>query len=223
MNKYLFKHIVVLILLLIIGFGGMMISSYGNDVKRVHKPWRIKYTHFSNILPFYPDSSTISCDSLLLYPYSDSYEAFGHVIVDKSETHKIYCDYLFYDKNNSLIQMRYNVIINSGDIVCYSDSVDIDIIYNFIYFFEGGMVKSPYFKIVSDWGEYHYNENKAILNYDVIFKNSNDNIKIRSDTMVIDCVNREAIFRGPSIIYNNDKTDSVHSVKLNLVNNIIIK
>ena len=58
---------------------------------------------------FRHDSSYMYCDSAYFYEQDRSLEAFGNVRMEQGDTLFVYGDYLFYNGNSSMANMRNNV------------------------------------------------------------------------------------------------------------------
>ena len=139
---------------------GFCVELSGDDVK-IAKAWSIKKDNYVGIITFYNDLCSIKCDSLIEYPYSSSYEAFGHVVLTDSDSYTIYSDNIYKDGNMLLTTISGNVVVKYTDYSIYTDSLCIDQMDKYGYFFDGGKLLYKGYSITSDWGEYRFKEGKA--------------------------------------------------------------
>ena len=74
------------------------------------------------------ENTLMWCDSLYQYELPDSnyLEAFGHVRVIKNDSIRMSGDYMYYDANKKLIQVRRNVTLEDPQMVLTTDFLDYD-------------------------------------------------------------------------------------------------
>lgn len=152
---------------------------------------------------FRHDSSYMYCDSAYYYREDQSLEAFGHVRMEQGDTLFVYGDYLFYNGNTELAQVRYNVrMINiqqdSSEVVLYTDSLDYNRQIDIGYYFEGGRIVDTENELVSVFGQYSPGTKIAVFNDSV--KLTNPNFILYSDTLEYSTETKIATILGPSII-----------------------
>mgnify|MGYP002230447595 FL=1 len=87
---------------------------------------------------FRHDSVYMYCDSACFYEKTNSLEAFDNVKMVQGDTLFLYGDYLFYDGNTQIAQVRYNVRMENKNTTLLTDSLNYDRIYNLGYYFDGG-------------------------------------------------------------------------------------
>ena len=58
---------------------------------------------------FYHEGAFMYCDSAYLYEGSNRFEAFSNVEIDQGDTIFVYGDYLNYNGNTKLAELRHNV------------------------------------------------------------------------------------------------------------------
>jgi lipopolysaccharide export system protein LptA len=158
---------------------------------------------------FRHDSSFMYCDSAYFYERDRSLEAFGRVRLEQGDTLFVYGDYLFYDGNIELAQMRRNVrMVNvqqdSTEVTLYTDSLDYNRIANMCYYFDGGRVVDAENELVSLYGQYSPGTKIAVFNDSV--RLTNPNFILYSDTLEYSTETKIAVILGPSIIESDSGT-----------------
>ncbi|MDR1115384.1 MAG: hypothetical protein LBL33_04430, partial [Tannerella sp.] len=163
---------------------------------------------------FRHDSSYMYCDSAYFYERDVSLEAFGNVRMEQGDTLFVYGDYLFYDGNIELAQMRYNVrMVNiqqdSSVVTLYTDSLDYDRVTDICYYFEGGCIVDVENVLTSVYGRYSPETKIAVFNDSVCL--TNPNFVLSSDTLEYSTETKIATILGPSVIESDSGT--VYSTK----------
>ena len=89
------------------------------------------------------ENTLMWCDSLYQYELPDSnyLEAFGHVRVIKNDSIRMSGDYMYYDANKKLIQVRRNVTLEDPQMVLTTDFLDYDGLFDIGYYFNWGQLK----------------------------------------------------------------------------------
>jgi len=116
---------------------------------------------------FRHDSVYMYCDSACFYEKTNSLEAFDNVKMVQGDTLFLYGDYLFYDGNTQIAQVRYNVRMENKNTTLLTDSLNYDRIYNLGYYFDGGTLMDEENVLTSEWGEYSPATKISVFNYDV--------------------------------------------------------
>ncbi len=155
----------------------------------------------------YHDNIKMYCDSAYLFQATNSFEAFGHVKMLQGDTLSLVGDYLYYDGNAQLAQVRKNVVMKHRSSVLYTDSLNYDRLYNIGYFFEGGRLVDGDNVLTSEWGEYDLNTRKALFNYNVHL--DNPKFSLASDTLHYDMQSKWSEVIGPSNI--KDKENNIYT------------
>ena len=145
---------------------------------------------------FYHQGAELYCDSAHFYEKSNSFEAFGDVRMFQGDTLSLFSDYAFYDGNEQMAQVRYDVVLKHRETTLYTDSLNYDRILNVGYFFDGGRLVDNTAELTSDWGEYNTSTKIAIFNYDVRLKDNQS--VLLSDTLHYNTALSEAHVVGPS-------------------------
>jgi lipopolysaccharide export system protein LptA len=152
---------------------------------------------------FRHDSSYMYCDSAHFYDRDHSLEAFSRVRIEQGDTLFVYGDYLFYDGNIELAQMRHNVrMVNiqqdSSVVTLYTDSLDYNRRINIGYYFEGGRIIDTENELESIYGQYSPETKIAVFNDSV--RLTNPEFILYSDTLEYSTETKIATILGPSII-----------------------
>ena len=152
---------------------------------------------------FRHDSSFMYCDSAYYFEQDVSLEAFGRVRLEQGDTLFVYGDYLFYDSNRELAQMRYNVrMVNiqqdSTEVILYTDSLDYDRKADIGYFYEGGRIVDAENELISVYGQYSPGTKIAFFRDSV--KLTNPNFILYSDTLEYNTESKITTILGPSVI-----------------------
>lgn len=140
------------------------------------------------------------CDSAIYYSNSNSFEAVGSVRIQQGDTLTLVGDSLYYDGENMIAYMRYNVELMHHDRKLTTDSLDYDRLLSKGYFFEGGTLVDVPNTLTSDFGEYFTNTREANFFYSVTL--NGPNYTVYSDTLKYDTNTKWAKVIGPSNIHN---------------------
>lgn len=150
---------------------------------------------------FRHDSVYMYCDSACFYEKTNSLEAFDNVKMVQGDTLFLYGDYLFYDGNTQIAQVRYNVRMENKHTTLLTDSLNYDRIYNLGYYFDGGTLMDEENVLTSEWGEYSPATKISVFNYDV--KLVNPKFTLTSDTLRYSTATKIANILGPSDIVSD--------------------
>ena len=151
---------------------------------------------------FRHDSIYMYCDSACFYEKTNSLEAFHNVKFVQGDTLFLYGDYLFYDGNTQLAQVRNNVRMENRTTTLTTDSLNYDRIANLGYFFDGGTLMDEQNVLTSDWGEYSPATKMSVFNYEV--KLINPQFTLTSDTLRYNTDTKIASIVGPSDIDSDE-------------------
>lgn len=142
------------------------------------------------------------CDSAVLYEKKQVFEAYNHVRMEQGDTLSLVGDYLRYDGNTLIAEVRNNVVMTHRDQILITDSLNYDRLYSLGYYFEGGELEDGENTLTSDWGEYSTATRKASFYYGVELKNSKFNLF--SDTLHYDTQSKWANVMGASRILSGE-------------------
>ncbi len=169
---------------------------------------------------FRHDSSYMFCDSAYFYELSNSLEAFSNVRMEQGDTLFVYGNYLFYDGNTQLAQLRENVRMENGEMTLFTDSLDYDRLEDVGYYFEGGMIVDDENELTSIYGQYSPQTKWAIFNDSVELHN--EQFVLYSDTLHYHTESKVATILGPSVIVSDSGTIYSSRGWYDTLNNIAI-
>ena len=88
------------------------------------------------------DDVLMWCDSLYQVerPDTNYLEAFGHVRVIKNDSIHMTGDYMYYDSNKKMIQVRRNVTLKDPQITLKTNYLDYDGIFDIGYYFNLSLI-----------------------------------------------------------------------------------
>ena len=153
---------------------------------------------------FRHDSVYLYCDSAYFYEKKNMLEAFSEVRMEQGDTLSLYGDYMSYDGNTQIAQVRKNVRMENRSTVLLTDSLNYDRLAKLGYYFNGGKLMDEENVLTSDWGEYSPATKESVFNYDV--KLENPQFTLLSDTLRYNTATKIANIVGPS----NIKSESNH-------------
>lgn len=148
------------------------------------------------------DSMYMWCDSALIFEKTNSVEAFRNVRMEQGDTLFIYGDYLYYDGQTQIAQIRENVKMINRNTTLLTDSLNYDRLYDLGYYFEGGTMMDEENVLTSDWGEYSPATKQSVFNHDV--KLVNPKFVLTSDTLRYNTFSKVATILGPSNIVSDN-------------------
>ena len=156
---------------------------------------------------FRHDSIYMYCDSACFYEKTNSLEAFDHVKMVQGDTLFLYGDYLFYDGNTQIAQVRNNVRMENRTTTLTTDSLNYDRLANLGYFFDGGTLMDGENVLTADWGEYSPATKLSVFNYEVKLVNANfvltsDTLRYHTDTKIANIVGPSDIDSEENHIYS---------------------
>ena len=139
------------------------------------------------------------CDSLVQYSDSNHVEAFGHVRAVQNDTIVMTGDYMFYDGNTRLVQLRRNVTLKDPTMTLTTDHLDYDGLFEIGYYFNWGNLRDSLNDLDSKRGTY-FTKTKMAFFRDSVKVVSPDYI-IYSDTLKYNSETKFVSILGPTNIY----------------------
>lgn len=150
---------------------------------------------------FFHEGAFMYCDSAYMYRETNSFEAFSNVRMEQGDTIFVYGDYLNYDGNTRLAQLRNNIRMEDRTATLFTDSLDYDRVANLGYYFEGGMLVDDENQLTSFWGQYDPETKDALFSDSV--KLVNVDYTIYGDTLKYNTESKFADILGPSRIVSD--------------------
>jgi lipopolysaccharide export system protein LptA len=155
------------------------------------------YRLIGNVV-FSHEGAIMYCDSAYFYPDINSLDAFNHVHIIQGDTVDLFGDFLHYDGNTRLAQIRRNVKLISKDTRLTTRELDFDLGRNIGYYKTHADIESKENKLNSREGYYYSNQQMYYFRDSVVLRNPD--YTIYSDTLQYHTVTRVAFFFGPTEI-----------------------
>ncbi|GHV43191.1 hypothetical protein FACS1894180_1540 [Bacteroidia bacterium] len=159
---------------------------------------------------FKHDNAVMYCDSAFFYQTENSLDAYSNVRIIQADTLFIYGDYLYYEGNTRLAQLRENVRLVNRKAVLTTDSLNYDRNTNLAYYFTGGKIKDDRNTLTSLWGQYSTSTEIALFRTSV--RLVNPDFVMNSDTLVYNTRSHIADIVGKTHIIYKKETD-IYSTK----------
>ena len=176
---------------------------------------------------FSKSGTRMFCDSAYFYDATNSLDAFGHVKMNQGDTLFVYADVLYYNGQDEIAQLRYNVKMENRDVTLFTDSLDYDMVENLGYYFEGGKIIDAKNELYSVYGQYEPDTKNAQFLFDVELVNDDyvlhtDTLHYNTNTHIADIVGTTTIVSDSSIIYSNKGWYNTDADKATLYNRSLI-
>ncbi|MDH6358808.1 OstA-like protein [Parabacteroides sp. PF5-9] len=153
---------------------------------------------------FRHDSAYMYCDSAYFFELTNSLEAFSNVRMEQGDTLFVYGNYLFYDGNTQIANLRENVRMENRQMTLFTDSLNYDRTADIAYYFEGGLIVDEENELSSYYGQYSPATKMAIFNDSVRLENLQ--FTLYSDTLHYNTDSKIADILGPSVIESDSGT-----------------
>lgn len=144
------------------------------------------------------------CDSAYHNEKKNEIEAFGHVHIINADTIHINSDYLKYDGNSDLAELRRNVTLKNQSVKLTTDKLDYDMNLNMGYYDQGGTIVDSTNVLTSIIGRYYTNEDLFFFKDSVILEN--DDYTLYSDTLKYQTIEKIIYILGPTRIVSDKET-----------------
>ena len=180
---------------------------------------------------FLHDGAYLYCDSAYFNKTTNSFDAFSNVRMEQGDTLFLYGNYMHYDGNLKLAQVRENVRLEHRESTLFTDSLDYDRMMNIGYYFDGGILidESNNNELTSFWGQYEPNTRMATFKDSVQLVNPkfvlysdllkyNTQSKLAFVTTPSRIVSDSGIVYTSNAIYNTDTDDAILLDQSTIVN-----
>ncbi len=152
---------------------------------------------------FEHNNATMYCDSAYLFSQQNIIHSFSNVHVSRGDTMHLYGDFMLYNGNTSIGNVRNNIRLEDEETVLYTDSLDFNTFTNIINYYDGGkIVNSDSSVLTSERGFYYGNED-LFFYIDSVIVISPD-YTIYTDSLKYNTNTKIAYFIGPTNIYSED-------------------
>ena len=123
------------------------------------------------------------CDSAYVYKLSNQMEAFGNVRIKQGDTLSLTGNYLKYDGNAKIADVRKNVVLNRPDISLTTDKLILDRTTNIAYYLNGANIisKTDNNKLFSRKGYYYINQDVFFFKDSVVLRNEKYTMKSEAE------------------------------------------
>jgi len=147
---------------------------------------------------FSHEGALMYCDSAYFYPDANSLDAFSHVHIIQGDSVNLYGDFLHYDGNTRIAQIRKNVKLVGKNTILTTTALDFDLGRSVGYYQTHADIISNENNLSSRQGYYYSKEHMYHFRDSVILRNPD--YTIYSDTLRYQTVTRIAYFFGPTEI-----------------------
>jgi lipopolysaccharide export system protein LptA len=152
---------------------------------------------------FEHNNATMYCDSAYLYSQQNLIHAFSNVHISRGDTLHMYGDFMLYNGNTSIGNVRNNIRLEDEKTILYTDSLDFNTATNIAHYFDGGrIVNTDSSELISKHGYYFSNQDLFIYKDNVVVT-ATDYI-IYTDSLRYNSKTKIMYFIGPTNIYNGD-------------------
>lgn len=158
----------------------MSLSSYGQN-KPVEiissdighfKSSPLKYHELVSNVHLRHDSTDLYCDSALFFIETNTFEAFGNVLLQRGDSIELICDSLVFYGNENLAKARSNVYLRKDTVKLFSDNVEYNIDEQHAKYINHGKVINVLDTLESEVGFFDFVEKSIALKTDVYSRNS---------------------------------------------------
>lgn len=149
----------------------------------------VRFTH---------EGAIMYCDSAYFYGATNSLDAFNRVHINQADTVDLYGDFLHYDGNTRIAEIRRNVRLVGSNTTLTTEALDFDLGKNAGYYTNHADIVSGDNKLNSMQGYYYANQEMYHFRDSVVLRNPD--YTIYSDTLHYHTPTSIAYFFGPTEI-----------------------
>lgn len=151
---------------------------------------------------FAQEGSTLAADSADFNQASNTFDAFGHVVITQPSGTTIYSDLLNYDGNTKLAILTNNVRLIDGDVTLTTNNLTYNMNTRIGIYKGGGKIVNGKNVLTSKNGYYFAATRDAYFRNNVIL--TTPDALIKNDTLRYNSNSKIAYFYGPTNIYGKD-------------------
>jgi lipopolysaccharide export system protein LptA len=148
------------------------------------------------------DSTLLYCDSAYWHELTNSFEGFGNVHIKASDTLNIYSDFMNYDGNSKIAELKNRVRMVDAKATLYTEHLWYDRLKRTAYYLTGGRIVDTSNELISRRGYYYTGLRQAYFRDSVVLINKN--YTMTSDTLKYHTETEMAWFLGPTIITSRE-------------------
>ncbi len=152
---------------------------------------------------FQQDYSTMSSDSAYLNQKANTFDGYGHVVIDQGDTLHIYSDNLNYNGNTKIAILTSNVRMVDKDATLTTNYLAYNTATRIGTYVNGGKLVNKDNVLTSKNGYYFANSRDSYFRYDV--RLTTPDAFVVTDTMRYNSGSKIAYFYGPTNIYGKKK------------------
>jgi lipopolysaccharide export system protein LptA len=169
---------------------------------------RLGYQRLIGNVQFEHQGTLMFCDSAHLRTAGNTLEAFGHVHIQQGDSVHIYGDFLKYDGNTRIANMKRNVRLTDRDMILTTDSAAYDMSAKIARYVSGAKIVNRENTLNSQIGTYSTETKTLTFKKNVVLNNPRyvmncDTLRYQPDTKV-------AYFLGPTTIKSKGSTDFIY-------------
>lgn len=153
---------------------------------------------------FLHEGAYLFCDTAFFNMENNTFDAFGNVRMEQGDTLFLYGNYMHYNGNTKIAEVRENVKMDHRSGTLFTDSLNYNREKNIAYYFDGGMLVDSLNELTSYWGQYEPNKKLATFTSDVVL--DNPNFKLYSDTLLYTTDTKIATIISPTRIESDSGT-----------------
>jgi lipopolysaccharide export system protein LptA len=153
--------------------------------------------------------STLRADSAYVHLDQNTFDAFGHVVINQGDTLHIYSDKLNYNDNTKIAILTTNVKMVDKDATLTTNDFTYNTATKFGTYVNGGKLVNKDNVLVSKNGYYYADRRDAYFRYDVVL--TTPDALIKTDTLRYNSGSRIAYFYGPTNMYGKKDKDTLYT------------
>ncbi len=158
------------------------------------------YRLLGNVV-FKHEGAVMHCDSAYFYSDINSLDAFDNVYINQGDTLHLYGDFLHYDGNSRMANVRRKVKLVSNETQLFTEALDFDLKSSIGYYISYADIINGENKLNSNEG-YYYSSSKMYFFRDSVVI-VNPSYTIYSDTLKYNTISNVAYFLGPTEIISD--------------------
>lgn len=166
---------------------------------------------------FYHDGAYLYCDSAWLVEEQNSIDCFGQVRIKSSDTLNMYGNFLHYDGNTKMANLRGNVRLVDNQSTLTTDQMLFDRNTQIASYVTWGKIVNKDNTLTSRKGYYHTDTKKMYFKENVIVRNPD--YTMNADTLLYNTQSRITYFLGPTVIKGKDNYIYCENGEYDRVNN----
>ncbi len=153
--------------------------------------------------------SVLRSDSAIIYISTNTFDAFGHVVITQGDTLHVYSDKLNYNDNTKIALLTDHVKMVDKDATLTTNILNYNTATKYGTYVEGGKLVNKDNTLTSKNGYYDAKSRDAYFRYNVV--TTSPDALIKTDTMRYNSGTRITYFYGPTNIYGKKDKDTLYT------------